>query len=410
VTEPSLNSPPVDENSSTKSVPGLKWWRERSAGNRGGEAGSLPVILGLVVVWIFFQTQNSNFLTSRNLSNLILQMAVTAILSMAVVLVLLASEIDLSLGSVTGVTSALLGALLANDHWSATAAIGAALLLGLGIGLLQGLVTVLVGVPSFIVTLGGFLAWAGLQLALIGPEGDLPVTNGTVTAIANDYLAPWIAWTFAGVAIAVLVIVEASRFASWRRVKIAPPSMIGTGIRIAALAIGVLALVDYLNHNFGVPYLLVLILGIAVALGWVTRRTMFGRYIYAVGGNIEASRRAGVPVRTVRIVVLGVSGLLGGIAGIVSTSSLYATSAGVGGSTLLLEAIAAAVIGGVSLFGGRGRIYQALLGSLVIASIVNGLDLLGQSASTEDIATGVILVLAVSLDAINRRRRAASGA
>jgi D-xylose transport system permease protein len=408
VTEMSSNGEPVDESS--KGALRLNRWGSLIVGNRGSDAGSIPVILGLAVVWIFFQTQNSNFLTSRNLSNLILQMAVTAILSMAVVLVLLASEIDLSLGSITGVTSALLGALLANDHWSATAAIGAALLLGLGIGLLQGLVTVLVGVPSFIVTLGGFLAWAGVQLALIGPEGDLPVTNGTVTAIANNYLAPWIAWTLAGLAIAALVIVELFRLASWRRVGIAPPSIVRTWIRVAAIGIGVLALVAYLNHNFGVPYLLVLLVALAVGLGWVTRRTVFGRYIYAVGGSIDASRRAGVPVRTVRIAVLGLSGLLGGIAGIVSTSSLYATSAGVGGSTLLLEAIAAAVIGGVSLFGGRGRIYQALLGSLVIASIVNGLDLLGQSASTEDIATGTILVLAVSLDAINRRRRAASGA
>jgi D-xylose transport system permease protein len=154
---------------------------------------------------------------------------------------------------------------------------------------------------------------------------------------------------------------------------------------------------------------LVLFLGVAVVLGWVTRRTFFGRYIYAVGGNAEASRRAGVPVATVRIAVLGVSGLLGALAGVLSTSNLYATSANTGGSILLLEAIAAAVIGGTSLFGGRGRIYMALLGALVIASVHNGLGLLGKPASTENIVTGAILVLAVSLDALNRRRRAATG-
>jgi D-xylose transport system permease protein len=410
VTELASKTPQVVESSATAGPLGLTGWRARLAANRGTEAGPLPVILGLVVVWIFFQTQNSNFLSSRNLSNLVLQMAVTAILSIAVVLVLLAGEIDLSLGSVTGVTSALLGVLLTNDHWSAAAAIATTLVLGLGIGLLQGLVTVFVGVPSFIVTLGGFLAWAGLQLALIGPEGDLPVTNGTVTAIANDYLAPWVAWTLAGAVIAVIVALEVLRYASWRRVQVKPPSVIQTGFRVASVTIGLLAVVAYLNDNFGVPYLLVLLLGLAAVLGWVTRRTLFGRYIYAVGGNIEASRRAGVPVPTVRVAVLGLSGFLGGIAGIVSTSSLYATSAGVGGSVLLLEAIAAAVIGGVSMSGGRGRIYQGLLGALLIASIVNGLDLLGQAASTEDIATGVILVLAVSIDSFNRRRRAASGA
>lgn len=179
--------------------------------------------------------------------------------------------------------------------------------------------------------------------------------------------------------------------------------------RVVLLAAVLAAIVAYLNDNFGVPYLLVVMLALAAGLGWTLRRTIFGRYLYAVGGNAEASRRAGVPLATVRVAVLGLSGLLGGVAGIVSTSNLFATSAGVGGSTLLLEAIAAAVIGGASLFGGRGHVYQALLGALVIASIENGLYLLGKSASTVEIATGVILVLAVSVDAASRRRRATAG-
>lgn len=374
-----------------------------------GDPGALAVLVAIAVIWTVFQTQNANFLSARNLSNLILQMAVTAILAIAVVLVLVIGEIDLSLGSVTGVTSALLGVLLTNDHWSAGAAIVAALALGLGIGLLQGAVVVLVGVSSFIVTLGGFLAWAGLQLALIGPAGDLPVTNATVTAVANDYLTPTVAWALAAAAVALVALTEVMRARAARRAGVTTASRTRVGLRLLLIAALLSGIVAYLNSNFGVPYLMVLLLGLVVIFGWVLSRTMFGRYLYAIGGNAEASRRAGVPVATVRVVVLGLSGLLGGVAGIVSTSSLFATSAGTGGSTLLLEAIAAAVIGGASLFGGRGRIYQALLGAIVIASIQNGLDLLGKAASTEDIAMGAILVLAVCVDALNRRRRAATG-
>jgi D-xylose transport system permease protein len=248
-----------------------------------------------------------------------------------------------------------------------------------------------------------------VQLSVIGPAGDLPVTDSTVTAIANDYLSPWVAWLCGGSGVVIVAFTEVLRARAWRRSGLSGPPAWKAWLRCALLTIALTVVVGYLNSNFGVPYLLVLMICLAAALGWVMQRTPFGRHVYAVGGGIEASRRAGVPVGTVRVAVLGLSGLIGGVAGIVSTSSLYATSAGTGGSTLLLEAIAAAVIGGTSLFGGRGRVYQALLGALVIASIENGLDLLGKSASTEEVATGVILVLAVSIDALTRRRRASAG-
>lgn len=376
---------------------------------RSGELGPLPVILGLIAVWIFFGLENSTFLSARNLSNLSTQMAVTAILAMAVVIVLVAGEIDLSLGSVTGVTSAVLGVLITNHHWAGGTAIALVLLLAAGIGVLQGLVVVLVGIPSFLVTLGGFLVWAGVQLDVIGAAGDLPVTNSTVTGIGNNYLAGWLAWAAALVAVVVLAGVELLRHRAYLRARTADPSVRARVVRVVLVAIGLAVLVGYLNHNFGVPEILSLVLILAAGLGWILRRSVFGRHVYAVGGNAEASRRAGVPVGAVRVAVLGISGLLAGFAGIVSTSNLYATSSGVGGSTLLLESIAAAVIGGTSLFGGRGRIYHGLLGALVVASIVNGLDLMGESAATDQMATGVILVLAVSVDAVSRRRRSASG-
>jgi D-xylose transport system permease protein len=373
-----------------------------------GDLGPLPVIVGIAAVWIFFQTQNSNFLTSRNLSNLTLQMAVTAVLAMAVVLVMVAGEIDLSLGSVTGVTSALLGILLTNHHWSVAAALAATFALGAGIGVLHGAITVLVGVPSFLVTLGGFLAWAGVQLALIGPAGNLPVNDATIAAIGNNYFGHSSAWILAGAGVIAVAALEGLRLREWRRSG-EPASLVSAGLRLALIACAVFAVVAFLNGNFGVPYVLVIVIGVAAALGWISRRTIYGRYVYAIGGNREASRRAGVPVGLVRVSVLGLSGLLAALAGVISTSNLYATSANTGGSILLLEAIAAAVIGGTSLFGGRGRIYSALLGTLMIASVHNGLGLLGKPASTEEVATGVILVLAVSLDSFNRRRRSAAG-
>ena len=374
-----------------------------------GDMGPLPVLIGLVLVWVFFQTQNSNFLTARNLSNLILQMAVVTVLATATVVVMVAGEIDLSLGSVTGVTSALLGILLTNHHWPVAAALAATFALGLGIGLLQGLVTVFVGVPSFIVTLGGFLAWAGLQLSLIGAAGDLPVNNPTIEAIGNSYLAHLTAWLVAAGIVIVAAAVEASRVRAHRRAELQERSIALSAARILSVAIASFGLVAFLNTNFGVPYVLLIFGGVALALGWVLQRTVFGRHVYAVGGNREASRRAGVPVAGVRVAVLAIAGLLAALAGVISTSNLYGTSAGTGGSILLLEAIAAAVIGGTSLFGGRGRVYQAVLGALVVASVENGLALLGKAASTEDMATGAILVLAVSLDALNRRRLAARG-
>jgi D-xylose transport system permease protein len=380
-------------------------FRSRLGALVGGDTGAIPVVVGLALVWVFFQTQNGNFLTARNLSNLILQMAVVTVLAMGTVAVMVAGEIDLSLGSVTGVTSAVLGVLLTNHGWPVGAALAVTFALGLGIGVLQGAVRVLVGVPSFIVTLGGFLAWAGVQLSLIGSAGNLPVNNGTIAAISNNYLAPTTAWALAAITTLVFAAVEAARLRERRRA-LAAGKVATTAVRVALVAGASFGLVAFLNTNFGVPYVLLVFLGVGVALGWTMRRTIFGRFVYAVGGNAEAARRAGIPVGLVRITVLGIAGLLAALAGVISTSNLYGTSAGTGGSILLLQAIAAAVIGGTSLFGGRGRVYHAIIGALVVASVQNGLSLMGKAASTEDIATGVILVLAVSLDALNRRRLA----
>jgi D-xylose transport system permease protein len=370
------------------------------------EAGPLAVLAGIALVWIFFQSQNSNFLSSRNMSNLVLQLAVTCVLALGVVLVLVAGEIDLSLGSVAGMCGVMLGVLITEHAWPAWAAITVTLALGLAAGLLQGLVTVLVGVPSFLVTLGGYLTFFGVQLALVGGAGQISISDPSVIAIANDYVGKALSWTAVGIVAVLLAALQAARRRAWRREGSAPPPGWRSVATVALPVAGLAVMVGYLNQYLGVPYLLVILLGLVAGLGWVTQRSVYGRHLYAVGGNSEAARRAGVKVSAVRVSVLATSGLLAALAGVVSASRLYAVDSNLGGGTLLLEAIAAAVIGGTSLFGGRGRIYDALLGAIVIESVENGLDLLGESAATKNIATGIILVLAVCIDSVNRRRHA----
>jgi D-xylose transport system permease protein len=376
---------------------------------RDADWGPVPVIIGLLVIWLIFQALNEHFLSSRNLSNLVLQLGVVGMLSLAVVLVLLIGEIDLSLGTLAGMCAAVLAVLLTNHGWPAGAAIAAAALVGAAAGVLQGAISVRVGVPSFVVTLGGFLAWQGVQLTLLSDAGELRVENAFVRGVANDYVPSAIAWLLLAAAIAAWCADVALRRRARRRLglDLRPPA-VDVAAALAPAALGVLV-VAYLDSYFGVPWLLVLLGGVAVALGAMTTRTQLGRHLFAIGGNAEAARRAGIRVDQIKVIVFALAGTLAAIAGVIAVSRQFSASTGTGGGTLLLEAIAAAVIGGASLFGGRGRVYQALLGALVIVSVENGLDLLGKPSSTKDIATGAILVAAVSIDALSRRRRAARG-
>jgi D-xylose transport system permease protein len=379
-------------------------------GLKDADWGPVPVLIGLALIWLVFQLLNENFLTARNLSNLVLQVGVVGMLSLGVVLVLLIGEIDLSLGTLAGMCAAVLAVLLTNHGWPTWAAIAFAIVVGAGAGLLQGGISVLVGVPSFVVTLGGFLAWQGVQLTLLGNAGELRVEDEFVRGIANSYLPSWLAWLLLVVAVAGWwADVALRRRARTRHGLETRPVAHDVAACLAPAAFGALV-VAYLDGYFGVPWLLVVLVGIAVALGALTTRTQLGRHLFAIGGDAEAARRAGVRVDQIRVLVFALAAGLAAVAGLIAVSRQFAVSTGTGGGTLLLEAIAAAVIGGASLFGGQGRVYQALLGALVIASVENGLDLLGKPSSTKDIATGAILVAAVSIDAISRRRRAARGA
>jgi D-xylose transport system permease protein len=398
--------PKVEDSASQEvaSFP-LSLWDKVLNRARSGEWGPWPVVFGLVLTWLLFQGLNGNFLTPRNLSNLVLQSGVVGTLGIGVVLVLLLGEIDLSLGAVCGVCASVLGVLITDLHWPGIPAILVTLLIGMLIGLLQGAVTVYIGVPSFIVTLGGFLAWQGVQLILLGDAGELVVLDPIVQSFASSYLTVFASIVLGIFIVAIVLVSLLARRRSRRRAGLEPSSLSTISLRLVGVIVGTGVAIILFDAYFGIPYMVVLLLVVVALLTWMTNRSVFGRYIFAIGGNADAARRAGIHVKTVRLAVFALASTLAALGGILSVSREFAVSTGTGGGTLLLEAIAAAVIGGTSLFGGRGQIYQALLGALVIGSIENGLYLLGQPASTQNIATGVILVIAVSVDALSRRRQ-----
>jgi D-xylose transport system permease protein len=372
---------------------------------RSGEWEPWPVVIGLIFTWLLFQSLNGNFLTPRNLSNLVLQTGVVGTLGIGVVLVLLLGEIDLSLGAVCGVCASVLGVLITDLHWPGIAAMLVTLFIGMLIGLLQGAVTIYIGVPSFIVTLGGFLAWQGVQLILLGEAGELIVLDPIVQSFSSSYLTVFASIALGIFIVAIVLVSLLARRRSRRRAGLEPLPISTISLRLVGVIVGTGVAIILFNAYFGIPYMVVLLLVVVALLTWMTNRSVFGRYIFAIGGNAEAARRAGIHVKTVRLAIFALASTLAALGGILSVSREFAVSTGTGGGTLLLESIAAAVIGGTSLFGGRGQIYQALLGALVIGSIENGLYLLGQPASTQNIATGIILVIAVSVDALSRRRQ-----
>jgi D-xylose transport system permease protein len=372
-------------------------------------ASAYTVIAGLAVVWIAFEILNQHFLSARNLSNLLLQIAVLGTLAIGMVIVLVLGEIDLSVGAIAGVSAAVLAILVTPLGLPAWVAIPAALATGAVIGLIHGLVIATTGIPSFIITLAGLLVWSGVQLAVVGDGGEIPIRDPFIQAIASTYALPVVGWVLAVLAIVALAVLRLLR----RRRRIAHGlAVVAPGIEVAALvivAVAILVVTWVLNSYFGIPWVFVLVLLLVLGGTLMMGQTRFGRHITAIGGNREAARRAGIRVRGVTVGVFVLISTISALAGIIEASRQFSASNALGGGTLQLDAIAAAVIGGTSLFGGRGRIYHAVLGALVVGSVQNGLDLLGQPAAIKSIATGLILALAVLLDALGRRRRAARG-
>jgi D-xylose transport system permease protein len=372
-------------------------------------ASAYTVIAGLAIVWIAFEILNDHFLSARNLSNLLLQIAVLGTLAIGMVIVLVLGEIDLSVGAIAGVSAAVLAIMVTPLGLPAYVAIPAALATGAVIGLIHGLVIASTGIPSFIITLAGLLVWSGVQLAVVGDGGEIPIRDPFIQAIASTYALPVVGWVLAVIAIAALVVLRMLR----RRRRLRHGlGVVAIGVEIAALAIvaaAILIVTWVLNSYFGIPWVFLLVLLLVLGGTLMMGQTRFGRHITAIGGNREAARRAGIRVKGVTVGVFVLISAIAALAGIIEASRQFSASNALGGGTLQLDAIAAAVIGGTSLFGGRGRIYHAVLGALVVGSVQNGLDLLGQPAAIKSIATGLILVLAVVLDAVGRRRRTARG-
>jgi D-xylose transport system permease protein len=386
------------------------WWQ----GIRAGELGSLPIIVGFGVIVVVFGLLDDTFLTERNFTNLLLQMCGIATIAIGVVFVLLIGEIDLSVAFVSAVGGVAMTLLLRPDDpgWPWWAAIAFALLCTTAIGFVQALVITKAGVPSFVVTLAGLLIWSGVVLILTtqaSSVGTIRIQDETVVGIANDFLSAGVGWVVAGLVVAGYALSELQKARTRRASGLYTKPVVVMLMQIAGLAAVTCAAVWYVNKDRGVPKVAVILLVLLVFWSFIASRTRFGRHVYAVGGSAEASRRAGINVDRVRIAVFMISGFMAGVGGIMLASRLRSVATNTGGGNLLLLVIASAVIGGTSLFGGVGRVVSALLGALVIASIQNGMDLLGLASGTKFVITGLVLLAAVLVDAYAKRRRAARG-
>jgi D-xylose transport system permease protein len=339
------------------------------------------------------------------------QTAPYAVIAMGVTFALLLGEIDLSIGFVSGVGGVMIALLLIPDGNELPTAVAFVVVLaaGLGIGVLHGLIITKVGVPSFVVTLAGLLAWNGVVLLLIGSRGTVILQNDFVIGLANDFMAPGLAWILAIACTALYAGVQLVRLRSRQKAGLASDPLVIIGLRIAGLGLALAIVVAVANQDRGVPYVGILVGGLLVCWSYVLNRTRFGRHVYAVGGNQEGARRAGINVDQVKIACFAIVSVMAVLGGIILASRLRSVDTNTGGGQALLYPIAAAVIGGTSLFGGRGTMKAALLGALVMISIDNGLGLMGLSSGTKFVVTGGVLLLAVTVDSISRRGREHSG-
>jgi len=370
-----------------------------------GEAGPLLVLLMVAVIWTFFQLQNPRFLSPGNLTNLMLQQAAVATISIGVVLVLLLGEIDLSVGAVSGLCASVMAVLMMNRHVSSVLAVLAALALGAVIGLFNGFMVTRFQIPSFVVTLAGSLSWVGLQLYVLGETGTVNISDKFVTGLTYTFFPPVVGWVIALLAIGLALATSLATRARRKAAGLQADSMRALIFRVAVIGAAFVALVYVVNQDRGLPLVVVIVFTLAFAFAYLTERTRFGRHIFAVGGNAEAARRAGIKINNVRVVVFMLCSMLAAAGGVLAASRLLAVNQSSGASDLLLMAIAGPVIAGTSLFGGRGTVWSALLGALVIGSIANGMNLLAFPSSAKFIVTGAVLIAAVTIESVTRMRR-----
>jgi D-xylose transport system permease protein len=405
-------------------------WQSVRDNLKSGNLGVLPVVVGELAIVLYFSLTATNFFTATNFVNVILQMAGTTMIAFGVVFVLLLGEIDLSIGFVSGIaalTAAELQLPGSSHDWPGWLAILAALAVVAVIGAAQGTVVAKVGVPSFVVTLAGLLIWQGVILRVLEVRGVIIIEDNWINDTATYYFSSNVSWLIAAIITGAYALVALGGVVGNRRAGLAvrPWLPVAKVVGVAVASFGTVAICNHATRPrpcpegtpltetctqpLGLPLAGLLMIIFLVGLTYLAKRTAFGRHVYAVGGNAEASRRAGISVPRVRIVVFMISSVMAGVGGIILSARLQSVNLNVGGGTLLLDAISAAVIGGVSLFGGRGEVRGALLGALVIATIANGLNIGGYSTGTIYTVTGVILLLAVTLDSVARRLQVRSG-
>ena len=378
---------------------------------RAGDVGVLPVAVGLVIIWTVFQLLNPIFLSSANLVNLTLESAPVGVIALGIVCILLVAEIDLSVGSVSGLAAAVLAVLLVNQGLPLGVALLAAILTGSAIGLLYSQIFLRFGIPSFVITLAGLLSFLGLQIYVLGAAGsiNLPFDSPLVRFAQTAFVPAWLSYVLVVLAAAGLFGSGYAQIRERRERGLSHGTMRGLAIRSVLVLAGLGFAVYYLNRTRGVGWMFVLFIALVLVMHYMLSRTAWGRAMYAVGGNAEAARRAGIKVNAIYTSAFVLVSTFAAVGGVLAAARLAAANQSSGGGDVNLNAIAAAVIGGTSLFGGRGTAFAALLGVLVIQSISSGLTLLNLDSSFRFIVTGVVLLLAVAIDSISRRSRSSHG-
>ncbi len=391
---------------------GLRGWVQLQVNRlRSGDLGTLPVVIGLGVICVGFYLENARFLSSRNLVSITQYAAPIGIIALGIVLVLLLGEIDLSVGSVSGMSAAVMAVLMVNEGYSTLVGMVAGVLVGATVGLAYGLLYTWVGVPSFVFTLAGLLGFQGVLLLVLGDNGtiNLPGDSVLLEFTRFSFVTGWASYLL--VALLVLAYVGAQfRTAATRRAAgLGTPWWPAVAVKAALLAGGLGFLTWYVNIDRGFSYLWVLFVVLVIAMDFALRRTVWGRHVFAVGGNVEAARRSGIKVNRTYVSVFVLTSSLAALGGLLAAGLQTSVSQASGTTDTNLTAIAAAVIGGTSLFGGRGSAYSALLGILVLQAITSGLNLAGVESEVRFMVTGAVLLVAVAIDSVSRRARSSSG-
>ncbi|MEU0178927.1 sugar ABC transporter permease [Streptomyces massasporeus] len=378
---------------------------------KSGDLGSIPVVIGLAIIWLIFTSLNSNFLTAGNLSDMSVAMVGTGMIAVGIVFVLLLGEIDLSVGSVSGVAGASFAVLNVTNGMNEWLAFVLAILTGTVAGVLHGFFFAKIGVPAFAVTLAGLLFWNGFMLQILGDNGTINLDPDGVVAKLTSYYFSDVAAAYALAAVVTAGFFLSSFLGNRRREAAGVPSrpLSETIVRTVLLAVLAFTVAIVFNQYKGLPLAVVIFIAVLLVTDFVLRRTSYGRKVFALGGSVEASRRAGINVEMVRISVFAISGTFAAVGGLFIASKIAAANQGAGGGDLLMNAIAAAVIGGTSLFGGRGRTWNALLGVLVIVSIQYGLALEGIASPVQYMITGGVLLATVVIDAVTRKTQKTAG-